>query len=71
MKTPMFNFAVLPPKKRKVLMRFIDAGPGSPNWAKFQCRKCQHEMETHTATNADLRKGFPCPVCNEVGDAVI
>jgi len=60
---PLFAFTALPRKPSR-LMHFIDAGPGSPNWARFKCGKCNHEIETHTATNADLRRGIPCPLCN-------
>lgn len=61
----LFAFAVRPRAKRRVLMRFTDAGPGHPNWARFKCAKCGQEMETHTATDSDLRRGTPCPRCNE------
>ena len=61
----LFAFAVRPRAKRRVLMHFTDAGPGHPNWARFKCAKCGHETETHTASDSDLRRGTPCPRCNE------
>ncbi len=64
----LFAFAVRHRKPRRVMMHFTDAGPGSPNWARFKCGKCGHEMETNTATDLDLRRGTPCPRCNEAND---
>lgn len=63
--TPFFGFAAKLRSPRRILMQFIDAGPGEPNWAKFECRKCKYIVETFTATNADLRRGIPCPTCNQ------
>jgi len=56
---------VIEKRPRRILMHFIDAGPGEPNWARFECKKCLFQKETHTATNADLARGIPCPHCNK------
>lgn len=70
----------IPPKpkqKRQNRLKrahMIDAGvgmPGFPFGARFQCDRCNWESEwiCHE-TETEIRKGQPCPSCNdlEMGD---
>jgi hypothetical protein len=51
-------------RTRRVIMHHIDAGHGSPNWAKFECQRCGHTEEDFQVSNAELWGGRPCPKCN-------
>lgn len=58
--------------KRKPIKRahVCDAGegqPGFPYGASFQCERCGWQSDWTCFDNAtEIRKGLPCPKCNEV-----
>ena len=54
-----------PRQPRRVLMQMVDAGPGFPNWGRFECAKCGEQKEKHDATDSDLRRGIPCETCTQ------
>lgn len=58
-----FKFSATPRQRRRVMMHHTDAGPGNPNWARFEC-KCGHKCECGNVLDSELRTGRPCPKCN-------
>lgn len=53
------------PTKRRVMMHHTDAGPGSPNWAEFVCKRCGWDESYGDVSEEELRRGIPCPKCNK------
>lgn len=65
-------FGKLPRKKPRVIMHFTDVGMGlgGETIATFQCPQCGHKTEWLICdTNTDVKRGEPCPVCNEESGA--
>lgn len=62
----LFSSATPPRRKPRVLMHFTDAGyvDGLGGAATFECRRCGHETDWLAATDTEIRRGIPCPVCN-------
>lgn len=67
-------FGPIPRKPRRVMMHAVDIGqaPGMmPGWTsakggEFVCRRCGHEAGwLFDMTETEIRRGVPCPVCNE------
>lgn len=64
----------IPRKPRRIMMHAVDIGqapgmmPGwtSANGGKFVCRLCGHDAGwLSNMTETEIRRGVPCPVCNE------
>lgn len=65
---PRLLFEAEPRRKARVMMHFTDAGPGygkSPCIAIFECRKCNHTTDWIGCDDSELRRGVPCPKCNQ------
>ena len=60
-------FGPKPRAPRRVLMHAIDAGsfPDGKDAAQFNCARCGRTSGWIYATRADVRRGVPCPTCNE------
>jgi len=63
---------LMPPKppraKPRVMMHVTDGGyvDGLGDAATFKCDRCGHESDwTRINGVTDVRRGFPCPKCNE------
>ncbi|WP_419737721.1 hypothetical protein [Ruegeria sp.] len=63
-----------PPRMRRVMMHADDRGqaPGlMPGWrtakgGHFTCGRCGHEAGwLFDMTDSEVRRGVPCPVCND------
>lgn len=50
----------------RVLMHFHDVGlrEDGEQIALFACTRCGHESNWIPATDTEVRRGIPCPICN-------
>ncbi len=64
----MFPGTKPPRAKPRVMMHMIDAGYAAGQIGHFMCAKCGHDSDWVSATDTELRRGIPCPVCNGLAD---
>jgi hypothetical protein len=71
--TDLFPETKPPRAKPRVMMKaddhsFCDETPDTPELGHMVCRKCGHEAGwMHFATRTEVKRGAPCPTCNEGG----
>lgn len=58
-------FEKLPRARPRVMMHWDDAGhDGNGPIGNFRCAHCGHRAGWLRATESEMRRGVPCPVCN-------
>lgn len=69
MKAVAHDLFPLPPKppraKPRVMMHWDDCGGQDDVMGHFFCKKCGHAPGWLVCTYEELRRGMPCPKCND------
>ncbi|MEQ8643121.1 MAG: hypothetical protein RID90_16890 [Marinovum algicola] len=61
------------PKRKppRVMAKVADAGGDSGTLVVYECSRCGWRsgwLDQSAKSNSDIRKGYPCPTCNQRGD---
>lgn len=68
MKSDLFPETIQARKRPRMLMHMIDAGDtgtSAGTWSQFKCRNCCHIEQYEGMTAAAIKRGVPCPICNQ------
>jgi hypothetical protein len=59
--------------RRRVLMHFTDVGyiDGLGQAATFACKRCGFKSDWQGASDTEIRRGVPCPSCNDRGETCL